>query len=317
MESNRGASEMAGTEYRDVLGQNIRDVALVGDLYERAAADDPAEDGEPDSLQVMDKGRYYDVGIRKIPSQDKQLVLVSDETTSVLAERKLRQENKMTAVGQLSTGLAHEIRNPLGLIRNYRYIIAGYATDDISRHAVEIIGSSVDRINGLIENLLNFSRLTKEESDWFDIRKTVGNVLLLEEKKAEAAGIRLTVENQAAPWIYSNEETIRLVLFNLINNALEALEKYQTEKEKEIRVTLEGDGSILEIRVSDNGAGIREENLENIFNPFFSTKENGTGLGLYIVSSELEKVSGTISVMSREDEETCFTIRIPAQQREE
>lgn len=223
----------------------------------------------------------------------------------------------MTAVGQLSTGLAHEIRNPLGLIRNYRYIIAGYATDDISRHAVEIIGSSVDRINGLIENLLNFSRLTKEESDWFDIRKTVGNVLLLEEKKAEAAGIRLTVENQAAPWIYSNEETIRLVLFNLINNALEALEKYQTEKEKEIRVTLESDGSILEIRVSDNGAGIREENLENIFNPFFSTKENGTGLGLYIVSSELEKVSGTISVMSREDEETCFTIRIPAQQREE
>ena len=92
-----------------------------------------------------------------------------------------------------------------------------------------------------------------------------------------------------------------MVLFNLINNALEALEKYQTEKEKEIRVSLESDESILEIRVSDNGAGIREENLENIFNPFFSTKENGTGLGLYIVSSELEKVSGTISVMSRED----------------
>ena len=137
--------------------------------------------------------------------------------------------------------------------------------------------------------------------------------MLLEGKKAENENVDIQITMETPFFVYSNEETIRLVLFNLINNALEALGRYVTTKQKKIKVMIDRYDSNIRIRVMDNGAGISEENMENIFNPFFTTKESGTGLGLYIVGTELEKVQGTISVTSREEIETVFTVLIPTE----
>ena len=142
---------------------------------------------------------------------------------------------------------------------------------------------------------------------------TVKNVMLLEEKKAENENIDIQITMETPFLVCSNEETIRLVLFNLINNALEALGRYVTTKKKIIKVIIDRYDQNIRIRVMDNGAGISEENIENIFNPFFTTKESGTGLGLYIVGTELEKIQGTISVSSREEIETIFTVLIPTE----
>jgi len=288
------------------LDSDINTIHIIGDVYKQYKAN-----GE--KTQKL-KGNYYNVNENSFTTRtNNRLLLISDVTESVIAERKLRQENKMTAIGQLSAGLAHEIRNPLGLIKNYKYIIAGYATDEISKHAVDIIDNSAERINNLIENLLKFSKLGNEKPEWFDLSKTVNNIMLLEEKKAEHEDVDIQITMETPFLVYSNEETIRLVLFNLINNALEALGRYVTTKQKEIKVVIDRYDGNVRIRVMDNGAGISEENIENIFNPFFTTKESGTGLGLYIVSTELEKVQGTISVISREEIETVFTVLIPTE----
>ena len=306
VEANIEAERVTGLSYKELLDSDINNVTIIGDVYKQYKAN-----GE--KTQKI-KGNYYDVNENSYTTHtNKRLLLISDVTESVIAERKLRQENKMTAIGQLSAGLAHEIRNPLGLIKNYKYIIAGYATDEISKHAIDIIDNSAERINNLIENLLKFSKLGNEKSTWFDLSTTVKNVMLLEEKKAENENVDIQITMETPFFVYSNEETIRLVLFNLINNALEALGRYVTTKQKKIKVMIDRYDSNIRIRVMDNGAGISEENMENIFNPFFTTKESGTGLGLYIVSTELEKVQGTISVTSREEIETVFTVLIPTE----
>lgn len=306
IEANIEAEQFTGLSYHELLDNDINTIHIIGDVYKQYKAN-----GE--KTQKL-KGNYYNVNENSFTTRtNKRLLLISDVTESVIAERKLRQENKMTAIGQLSAGLAHEIRNPLGLIKNYKYIIAGYATDEISKHAVEIIDNSAERINNLIENLLKFSKLGNEKSAWFDLSITVKNVMLLEEKKAENEQVDIQITMETPFHVYSNEETIRLVLFNLINNALEALGRYVTTKQKEIKVAIDRYDGNVRIRVMDNGVGISEENIENIFNPFFTTKESGTGLGLYIVSTELEKVQGTISVISREEIETVFTVLIPTE----
>lgn len=306
VEANMEAEQFTGLSYKELLESDINDVHIIGDIYRQYKVN-----GE--KTQKI-KGNYYNVNENSYTTHtNKRLLLISDVTESVIAERKLRQENKMTAIGQLSAGLAHEIRNPLGLIKNYKYIIAGYATDEISKHAIDIIDNSAERINNLIENLLKFSKLGNEKSTWFDLSTTVKNVMLLEEKKAENENVDIQIIMETPFFVYSNEETIRLVLFNLINNALEALGRYVTTKQKKIKVTIDRYDTNVRIRVMDNGAGISEENMENIFNPFFTTKESGTGLGLYIVGTELEKVQGTISVTSREEIETVFTVLIPTE----
>lgn len=306
VEANLKAVYFTGLPYEELIDKDINTINIIGDVYKQYKSNGK-------KTQKL-KGSYYNVNENSFTTNTKkQLLLISDVTESVIAERKLRQENKMTAIGQLSAGLAHEIRNPLGLIKNYKYIIAGYATDEISKHAVDIIDNSAERINNLIENLLKFSKLGNEKSEWFDLSNTVKNVMLLEEKKAEGEQVDIQITMETPFLVYSNEETIRLVLFNLINNALEALGRYVTTKQKEIKVVIDRYDSNVRIRIMDNGAGISEENIENIFNPFFTTKESGTGLGLYIVSTELEKVQGTISVISREEIETIFTVLIPTE----
>ena len=111
--------------------------------------------------------------------------------------------------------------------------------------------------------------------------------------------------------IYLNQDILRLVMVNLINNSVDALnESGKQDKKIDIRVRLEDD--MLYIDFEDNGKGIRKENLEDIFNPFYTTKENGTGLGLYIVGSEISNAGGTITADSEENTGTVFHITLPA-----
>ena len=223
----------------------------------------------------------------------------------------------MIAVGQLSAGLAHEIRNLLGLIRNYSYILKGYANDEISSHALEVIGDSTNRINSLIENLLNFSRSGDENVSLVDIGALLNNIAALEHKKMEKAQIDFQIHCAPHTRFFTNEETLKIVLINLINNGLEALmemEESLSPHGRKLTCTVTIVDSVLTIQVADNGPGIPEKNQESIFNPFFTTKDTGTGLGLYLVSSELEKLGGSIQVESRMGEGTVFTVNLPEKQ---
>lgn len=292
------------------LGCGMSTVPMLNDLYELycQSADEP---------YIPYQGRYYSIFVRTVGAEKKnRLIQIEDCTEKVFTERKFRQESKMIAVGQLSAGLAHEIRNPLGLIKNYSYILRDFAEDDMASHSLDVIGESADRIDHLIENLLRFSRLSNDKPARLNVEQLLQNIIDLERKKTEKQNIMLSLLCPKDLAIYAREETIKIVAFNLINNAIESFHELQREQRKlEIRAKAEAGALVLE--VEDNGSGMSQETMENIFNPFFTTKDTGTGLGLYIVSSELEKVGGQISVKSELGQGTVFTVTIPGERKNE
>ena len=217
----------------------------------------------------------------------------------------------MDAIGQLTAGLDHEIRNPLGLIITYNYVVESYMVDEVSKHANTVIGDCVDRINNLISNLLNFSRLSDDTKGDVNVEQIIRGILTLENKRIERLAINVSLHFEKEIRIKSSEELLKIVMFNLINNAIEAMERNQPFKERNLNIEVFRQSPDIIITIDDSGIGICEDNIDNLFNPFYTTKETGTGLGLYIVNMELSRIGGIISVESCIDEGTTFHITIP------
>lgn len=288
---------------------------LIGANYNHFKALEPFVDKD-NMNKVLNVGNaYYYVTNQKIAS-NKSMIIIENYTEKYFNEKRARQESKMIAVGQLSAGLAHEIRNPLGLIKSYSYIIEKHRINEICDHAILVINDSVARINKLIENLLRFSKLSNDETKSVNIENLLSLILDLEEKNIEQNGIKIisnVTGNYSNP-VLINEDVLRMVLLNLINNSIDSFEGVQ-RGDKIIQLTMKIEEDYLNIKVIDNGCGIEKEKLENIFDPFYSTKETGTGLGLYIISTEISNNDGRISVESNLGEGTEFNIVLPIKGR--
>lgn len=317
VQCNAYGKKMLGDEKGSFIGCGIGTIKSLSKLKQMY-------DAAPEQLYYSYEGHDYHIHIRTLnPKKGNRLLHIDDCTESNRTERRLRQENKMIAVGQLSAGLAHEIRNPLGLIKNYSYILRDYEeeheADEMFEHSIDVIEESVGRIDNLIENLLSFSRLSNDEKAVFNLEKLLQSIISLERKKTDTQNIVLTMDCTKDLSICTREETVKIAAFNLVNNAVEAFgdtENAAGEIHISVSEEYDGDKRMVRLDVDDNGPGISEEAQEKIFNPFFTTKDKGTGLGLYIVSSELEKVGGRISVKSEEGKGTRFTVHIPDERTE-
>ena len=290
---------------------NIPREDLIGANYNHLKALEPFVDKD-NMNKVLNVGNaYYYVTSQKIASH-KSMIIIENYTEKYFNEKRARQESKMIAVGQLSAGLAHEIRNPLGLIKSYSYIIEKHPINEICDHAILVINDSVARINKLIENLLRFSKLSNDEIKSVDIESLLSLILDLEEKNITQNGIKIIskVTGNHSKRVLINEDVLRMVLLNLINNSIDSFKGLERE-EKKIHLTIKIEEDYLNIKVIDNGCGIEKEKLEHIFDPFYSTKDNGTGLGLYIISTEISNNDGRISVESNFGESTEFDIVLP------
>jgi len=305
---NQSILEILGLEEEAVIGKKLETVEGLQPYLAQA--------NHPAALQMNQ--RYYLVYKRKLDSYSgKNLLFIEDYTQRYKYESLSRQEAKMIAVGELSAGLAHEIRNPLGLIKSYIYIIRKKLSDTVSNHAVQVIDDSVDRINNLIENLLGFSRLSREKTAVVNVEELIWSMLMLEHKNLEKNSIDIQVDFdlENGSELRINEDVFKLTIVNLINNSIDALAAAD-RKEKRITIQVGSEDGKLRMDFADNGTGIPEENLEGIFNPFFTTKETGTGLGLYILNSEIRSVNGTITADSIEGQGTCFHIMLPIEKED-
>ena len=290
------------------VGCGLGTTGMLKDLYDMYGKN-------PDAPYYIYEERYYSVFVRVLNgSRGNRLMMVEDCTGTQMAERKLRQESKMIAVGQLSAGLAHEIRNPLGLIKNYSYLLRDYATDDMAGHSLDVIGDSAKRIDQLVENLLRFSRLSNDKTEMLNVEKLLRAILDLEQKKLEKQKVTLSLVCAKDLTLYMCEETVKIIAFNLINNAVEAFREANMS-EGRLKIGAKCEEGVFYLKVEDNGPGMPQTVVEHIFNPFFTTKDTGTGLGLYIVNSELEKVNGQITVDSRPGEGSAFTVKIPVREQ--
>ncbi len=237
------------------------------------------------------------------------LIMIRDITQIIVSEQQLLHESKMASIGQLAAGIAHEIRNPLGLIRNYSYILKNNVSDENKREkSINVIESSVERASDIIDNLLNFSRISSNEYEKVDIRSLIDNIIVLENKILEKNNIHIDVRCPEDIICFVSEESLKHIFINLISNSIDVMTQGGL-----IKIVCKKNNNNILITFCDNGAGISEENLENIFDPFFTTKPigKGTGLGLYVVYNEIQKHGGKINVSSKLGKGTCFKIELP------
>lgn len=242
----------------------------------------------------------------------KILLMITDVTDQRSMERQMLQDNKMIAVGQLAAGIAHEIRNPLGLIRNYCYVLKEIDKEDTETwdEAIKVIEKSVDKSVTIIENLLQFSRMTSNKKTLSNLYVHISNIIDLQRNWLDKRSIYVYYRFTGPHDVVVNAEAVEHILANLMSNAADAISAgsgriditCSHEEKKQIVLT-----------VSDDGEGIPPEIKADIFNPFFTTKKRreGNGLGLYIVYSEVTKMEGDIKVDSLPGKGTKFTITIP------
>jgi polar amino acid transport system substrate-binding protein len=256
---------------------------------------------------------YYLVMLRRLETlSDLKLFIIEDYTERHKYELISRQDAKMIAVGELSAGLAHEIRNPLGLIKNYLFVLRKRYDDDLSLHAMSVIDDSVKRIHNLISNLLNFSRLSKEDSKEVNIDVLFNSIIALASKNIRDNDVKLSVvKSEDMPdKLFLNEDVLKLGIINLINNSIDSFDGTDIV-ERMIQISLKINKEKLIIDFQDNGKGIPSSELEKIFNPFYTTKDTGTGLGIYILASELAAIEGSITCESEQYVGTIFHITLP------
>jgi PAS domain S-box-containing protein len=264
--------------------------------------------------ELKDRNRIYEMSTFPLKDNFKKthrvLIMIKDITSIRIAEQQLLHSNKMAAIGQLAAGVAHEIRNPLGLIRNYCYLLKNNMNinHSVSKEAVSVIEASVEKASNVIENLLNFSRLSGNIKENINIRDFISSIIKLEYKLIVKRNIREEIICDADIICYVNQESIKHIFINLISNAIDAMPDGGV-----LTIRCEKKQDILFISCSDTGIGINDKALDNIFNPFFTTKPlgQGTGLGLYIVYNEVQKFAGNIKVSSKPGKGTDFYITLP------
>jgi two-component system, NtrC family, sensor histidine kinase HydH len=228
------------------------------------------------------------------------------------AEVSLRRSERLAALGQLTAGLAHELRNPLGTIRASSEMIAKLepsSKGDVMHEMAGYIRSEADRMNGLISHFLDFARPLQIHPSEHDLVPVVQNVVREQSELAQTRQVAIETSVPAQLQFVFDADLLRVALSNLLQNAIQACG--ENGKAQIIASALDGQVTIL---VKDNGQGIAPEHLESIFNPFFTTKSQGTGLGLAIVAKIIDEHGGRIRTQSSVGVGTKFEMLLPMEQ---
>ncbi len=238
-------------------------------------------------------------------------MFIRDITRIRKMEEHIRRTDRLSAVGELASGIAHEIRNPLTGIKMMIQILDKDFEQRDSKHNkyTKAILEEIDRLDNIISNLLNFARPSKPEFCDTNVADVIESTLFLLQSKIAASNITVLRDYEAQkPIAKCDPGQIKQVMFNICQNAIQALTGRDVNI---IKIAVKQDECNIFIGVSDTGCGIAGENHRHIFNPFFTTKDNGTGLGLSIVHRILEEHNGGINMESEQGRGSTFTIRLP------
>lgn len=230
-------------------------------------------------------------------------------------EDRLREAERLSAVGKLASGIAHEIRNPLNFINlsiDHIRNRLGSGKPDGTAEALELmanIKAEIHRLNSMIENFLTVGKpLTLNKSE-VDLGTLIQDVVGLAHQKAVEQGIAIEVGGEApVPRLQADPVQIKTCLMNVVLNAIQAM-----PAGGRLRITAASGSGTIDITISDTGPGISADDLDRIFNPYFTTKKLGIGLGLAITKKIVEEHRGRITVRSRPNEGTDVVISLPGE----
>jgi len=301
-----------GKPASEVFGEPMRTII-------REAIDGKTSDGREVVVKRREGARtILDVSTSQLKSQDGTVLgavlIATDLTEAKKTEEWMRRVDRLSSLGQLSAGVAHEIRNPLASINfNIQLLSKRIQPDEKTRRIINNSLAGVERIKDLVKGMLDFSRPAPPQLKRESIHRAVEDAVSLMDSQFSKHGIRVVLKLAArAPDITFDSRQIQQVFVNILLNALQAMPEGGT-------VTVEsslGDETkelsrYLSVYISDTGAGIPREHFSKIFDPFFTTKPEGTGLGLSIAHKVLEQHGAQIEIRSRVGQGTMFIIRFP------
>ena len=301
-----------GKPASEVFGEPLRTII-------REAIDGKTSDGREVVVKRREGARtILDVSTSQLKSQGGTVLgavlIATDLTEAKKTEEWMRRVDRLSSLGQLSAGVAHEIRNPLASINfNIQLLSKRIQPDEKTIRIINNSLAGVERIKGLVKGMLDFSRPAPPQLKRESIHRAVEDAISLMDSQFSKHGIRVVQKLAAeAPDITFDSRQIQQVFVNILLNALQAMPEGGT-------VTVEsslGDETkelsrYLSVYISDTGAGIPREHFSKIFDPFFTTKPEGTGLGLSIAHKVLEQHGAQIEIRSRVGQGTMFIIRFP------
>ncbi len=252
--------------------------------------------------EIGDLGRNFNHMVRQLRESRQEI--------ERLHRTQMSRAEHLATLGELATGLAHEIRNPLAGIAGVIEIVGrDLPAASPARSVVKEVRLEIARINHIVTDLLQTARPHPPTVRKSDLNTTVEHAVMLGRQQALAKSVEITLQKDASlPEVEHDSDQIHQVLLNLILNSLQAM-----DANGKIAVTVKSQGKMATVEVADNGPGIAPEHMPNIFRPFFTTKGDGTGLGLSLARRIVEDHQGRINVTSTIGRGATFAVLLPLQ----
>jgi two-component system sensor histidine kinase PilS (NtrC family) len=316
---NRHAEELTGLPLKAVYDRPLADV-IPGFAPLLQQSDGIASD----EIQfVTSTGEVLDFGYRAVPLADKNgerigtIVHFKDLTVVKRMAEQLKRADRLAAIGGVAARMAHEIRNPLASISGSVQLIAqGGRIAESDRRLVDIVLRETDRLNGLIEEFLGYARPEELQKGAVNLRKLLGELDLLILTDPRFLSMKLSIDCPDSLCVVADHRQLQQVFWNLLLNAAEAMTengRLQVACFREDRIHPHPNAAgAIRIEVRDNGCGIDGQQLKSLFEPFYTTKPGGSGLGLATVYRIIEAHGGRITVESEPGQGTVFCLLLPS-----
>jgi histidine kinase len=328
LDCNESVADVYGFHKEEILATSFLDL-FEGNERKSYEASLKSTNSIDHARQVRKDGKVIYVSIRISPSEfhgwNVLVVTTSDITLRLMAEQQLIQAGKMATLGEMATGIAHELNQPLSVIKTASGFLRRKAEnrdqiqEDILRTMAEEIDNHVDRASKIIGHMRDFGRKSDVAKEKVQVNHVLRRAVDFFKQQLKLREIEVVEDfHEDLPPVLANPNRLEQVFVNLLINARDAIEKKGAQgdhKEETKRITLKtkAEDGMVTIEVTDTGTGIPEAILHRIFEPFFTTKKvgKGTGLGLSISYGIVHDYDGTIRVESKEGEGATFFIRFP------
>ncbi len=327
---NEGAEQIYGYRKEEVLGKRLSDLLFPSDEKRREeeqrlldALMSRVKQGEAvpnvEVKRQTKEGREIVTSMTISPLRDSEGKIIGasrickDITQLKKVEERMLLTERLTSLGELTAGVAHELRNPLAGIKiNTQILLRNKDLSDMERKLLESSLEGIGKIQKIVDDMLHFAKPKTAHFKEEDINEVVESSLAIFQTKLKKGNISFSFQKgEGLPKVWIDAHQIQQVLTNLMLNAIQAMEKGGSLT---LRTFLDR-GNSLGIEVRDTGIGIPQAHLKKIFDPFFTTKSEGTGLGLSITLKILENHGATIDVESQEGKGSVFTIYFPLRRK--
>jgi len=308
--NEQGKKLMGATSFEEIIGTSLYDYINPKDYKLLKQSLDSRDSSDFEISLIRKDHDTKRAEVQLIPTvfknRDVSLIIIKDITEQRKTEDQLQVAEKLSVIGQMAAGIAHEIRNPLTAIKGFTQLLSEHPAEEAEDYA-EIILDELARIESIVGDLLVLAKPQASNLSCVDLISLVNGVVNLLNPQATLSDAFIKVKTDTPNlYIECEPDKIKQVLINLIQNSIEAM-----ADGGEILVAISQDTDLASIQVIDQGAGIPEDRLNKLGEPFYSTKEKGTGLGLMICQKIIKNHGGKINFTSIVDEGTTVTITLP------